>query len=196
MTVLESFTSENGIQKKRQLCLKSFHSLIFKQKADLDTMNRVTYFKEAKIYPFKIKFLKGFPWIRLYIGWGNFLIIDTRTGRYTESGTKWRIDKNKPENNRGVAGISWYKHKTIKLEGLPDIEKGIDLEKYASLCYMDTEEIGRINIKSRSYMGIPIEDENGYRSGVIIIDSVCERMPKCLDNNKIQGLAGTMMYIG
>ena len=87
-------------------------------------------------------------------------------------------------------------HKIIRIEGLPD-ENSQDFNRKndASQCYMTTKDIDKLNVKSKSYIGIPIENEEGSRSGVVVIDSIYEKMPDSI-TEEIYTLAKIMMYIG
>ena len=197
ITIVEPFFSESNLKKKRLHCLKNFHHRVFDRKPDLDSMNRITYFTEKSIYLLKIKFTKEAPWVIFQVGWGKYLLIDSRTGRYSNSNIKWPINKNKKKKNRGIAGISWYMHKIVKIEDLPDVQsQDVDQKNYASQCYMAIKDIDKLNVKSKSYMGIPIENEEGCRSGVIVIDSIHEKIPKTITKGEIDTLAKVMMYIG
>ena len=197
ITIAESFFFESNLKKKRLHCLKNFHHRIFDRKPDLDVTNRITYFTEKSIYPIRTKLKKEFPWVTFHIGWGKYLLIDSRTGKHIHSNIKWPINKNKEKKNKGIAGTSWYMHKIIRVEDLPnENSQDFDRKNYASQCYMATKDIDKLNVKSKSYIGIPIENEEGCRSGVVVIDSIHEKMPDTVTKNEIYTLAKIMMYIG
>ena len=192
--VLDLLLNNNYRKELRQKYLDDCHYNIFKQKSNQDSINRITYFERIYI-PFIYPSLKR---RRLFWGiYGHYLVIDTRTGKYRKSHTQWPIHEDKKDKNKGIAGMSWYHHNVIEVQKLPDLNVGglESLEKYCQLSYMTPSMGKKLNVKSRSFLAIPIENFKGSRIGVVVIDSLDKEVPKKAKQKYKNKILKTMSYL-
>ena len=150
---------------------------------------RVTLFKYRTFSFYRIL---TFKW-----PWGEWLCPYERSGFQRQSSkNRWRVSRNKPKTNEGVAGVCFAQEDPIHIEELPDGElfkiAGARENKkiYSKTAYITVDHINKKLQKEqdyqwpRSFWGVRVL-VSGKPWGVILIDST---LPKIGQGVEIQDI--------
>lgn len=190
--VLKFFRHNN--KKAVHKILEDSHLDIFSVKPDKDSNNRITYYKETFIPLLRPCFFDQFPFIKIQFGIGKYLVISSRTGRFQESITKFKINKDKEEKNYGIAGNAWYlQNEIVKEEGLPPSD-GSKSTIYAKKTKIKVKDLPKFNVKGTSILGVAIQDVDGKRRGALVIDTRHEAFSQTTETS-VWEVTKKLMYV-
>lgn len=117
---------------------------------------------------------RQFCWTLRRWPWSGWLVPVERSAHTTQRSSSCFMAPDDASRVEGIAGMTWNRRKSLKVEGLPDLQAAdcseADVVLYAEKTRSRIELVREKRFGARSYYGIPVEVK-GERWGVIVVDS-------------------------
>jgi hypothetical protein len=155
-----------------------------------DPEYRITLFIPT-IWARKWKYLR-------YPSFDKYLTVYVRSGGlHPKSKVLWNISKSEQGRFDGVAGYAYATGVFVDVSNLPDYNHASDEEKqtYLRKTFVTEERVRMLNVLSRAYQALVIQNRSGQKLGVLMMESRIPDGLRAISSQRWQEIAETIQCL-